>query len=1683
MKTRIQFLLLQAIICGIAATHFSYTILAEDAPAKARVFQAGAATVDITPTTFPVIVNGNFLEASANKAFDALHVRSFVLDDGTTRIAFAVVDTCMMPRDLIDRAKELAAKESGIRVDHIVVSATHTHSAPSSMGCLGSRLDKDYAEWLPAKIAEAIIAASKTLQPVRIGWAVVDDWEHTFNRRWLRRSDKMLTDPFGQRNVRAMMHPGYMNADTTGPSGPVDPGLSVLSVQTRDGKPLALLANYSQHYFGTSAVSADYYGFFCKHIAKLLGQENDGNGPGFVGIMSQGTSGDLARYDYGQNAQKSKMEMDLYAAGVASKAFDAFKTITHQDWVPLDMVEEKVTLNYRVPDDARLEWAKKMVASFEGRLPKNQPEIYAQETIILHERQKTELKLQAIRIGDLGIAAIPNEVFCITGLKLKMQSPFPTTFNMSLANGAEGYIPPPEQHKLGGYTTWPARTAGLETDAEPKIVETLLGLFEKVSAKKRRALVEEHGAYVKAVLDSKPAAYWRMNDIVVPLALDASGNGHPAQYEDGVALYLDGPEGAAFSGAQINRSAHFAGGRMTAESPVPKDRYSVEFWFWNPIPDTLRPVTGYLFSMGPDGDKECPGEHFGIGGTFKAESAGRLILFNGNKADEMLAGKTRLALKQWHHAVLVRDGKKIAVYLDGNKEPEINGELASTVPAEKTPLFFGGRSDNYANFEGKLDEIAVYDRALTADDAVAHFRASGLSAPKAAAPVDPPALSAEESLKKIHVREGFEVELVASEPLVKSPVAFDWDGQGRLFVVEMADYPMGMDGKGKRGGRVRMLEDTDGDGRYDKSTIFAGDLNFPNGILTWRDGVLVTAAPDILYLRAGADDKAGEPERILSGFMEGNQQLRVNGLRWGLDNWVYCAIGGHHGNYGAGTKISSPRSKQETQLGSRDFRFRPDSGELNPQSGPTQFGRNRDDWGNWFGVQNSLPLWQYVLADHYTRRNPFVVPPNPVIQMMAERNPRVYPVSPPDKRYHSFTDVGRYTSACSAMIDRGDFMFGKDSFLHAFTCEPVSNLIQHNILAESGVTFTSHRDGKDEEHDFFASEDKWTRPVMVRTGPDGALYVADMYRRMIEHPEWLPQNGKDELLPYYRLGENAGRIYRIFPKGKRPGPIPKLDAKSNAELAELLGNSNGWIRDKAQMMLLWRDARDTVPALEKMALSDARALGRLHAACTLDGLNELKPEIVAALLADKDAHVRTNAVRLAERHSNEQVIAAAVKLTDDGDAKVRMQLACSLGEWTDPRASAALARLLARDSSNVYITGAVFSSALPHLAALANTPEVAQGDWRQPPVAPLLQSALGAGDGPALAALLRSVRPKDMADMRRYSVWLEVLASKGMTADAVAAKLNHEPLRQAIHDMEALPALASEMLQKDGLSSDDKMTLGLIVALSEKPSAEPPPLFQRWLQADAAPEDQERAIRLLARLKRADTPALLLRDWNKRTPALRSVVLDSLMSSEAWTLALLAHVKEGAVATSAFDAQRLARLRQHPSAKVKAATATSFQDRLSVARADVIEKFKPALTLQGDAAHGKEVFAQLCTGCHRKNDVGKEVGPDLRSVVEHAPEKLLVSILDPSASIEPGYVAFNCKLRTGEHLYGIIATETAESISFKLADGNTRAVLRSEIADLRSTQTSLMPDGLEATLTPQSLADLIRYLKTVEEKK
>lgn len=461
------------------------TFFAGTLPAQKPLLRAGAVAIDITPLQLPVIINGSMVERTADKILDRLHARCLVLDDGTTTVAIVVVDSCMMPRKLLDHAKQLASQATGIAADRMLISATHAHSVPSVHGCLGTDEDTNYVQYLPGQIAKGIIQAHAALTPARIGWAFGRDEKNVACRRWLMKPGVAPTNPFGgTKNDQAQMHPGYNNPNAIRATGPVDPDVPVVSVQTRDGSPLALLSAYSLHYVGAPAVSADYFGVFCNEISSQLAGEQ--KSPKFVSLLANATSGDAWLRDYAQ--KQPRTEFDRFSVGkeVSQAALKAYQTIRYYDWVPIVMEETKLTLDVRLPDDEELARAQKIIKSFAGRKPENNTEVYAREAVLLKEMPPTrELKLQAMRIGDLGIAAIPNEVFAATGLDIKRKSPLKHTFTIELANGCEGYIPPPDQHLLGGYTTWRARTSCLEVKAEPKIQAKVLELLKHVDRQRR----------------------------------------------------------------------------------------------------------------------------------------------------------------------------------------------------------------------------------------------------------------------------------------------------------------------------------------------------------------------------------------------------------------------------------------------------------------------------------------------------------------------------------------------------------------------------------------------------------------------------------------------------------------------------------------------------------------------------------------------------------------------------------------------------------------------------------------------------------------------------------------------------------------------------------------------------------------------------------------------------------------------------------------------------------------------------------------------------------------------------------------------------------------------------------------------------------------------------------------------
>lgn len=693
-----------------------------DSDGEQSALLAGAAEVDISPPKLPVLASGGFLERTGAELHDPLFVRGLVLNDGRMRLAVVVVDTLMMSREMLDGVKKKAAAATGIPAGNMLISATHTHTAPSVMGALGTGVDEDYAAFLPGKIVECIEKAAGAMEPARVGSNSVIDTEDTNCRVWFRRPDRIGEDPFGEKTIRAMMHPGYQNPDYLGPCGPKDPELSVLSVVRADGSPLAVVANYSMHYFGTAPVSADYFGLFAKMVSQELSKQ--GGGKPCIAMMSHGTSGDQHWMDYSQ--PRKSIDMATYARGVADRAIEAVRKTSYREQVSLNAVETTLTIPRRLPDEERQAWAEGLVdAMGERTKPANRPEVYAKEQMYLLEEPKRDVRLQVLQIGDLVITAIPCEVYAITGLKLKARSPFAKTINIELANGAEGYIPPPEIHPFGGYNTWPARTAGLEPDAEPKIVEALLDLMGKICGCRPKQLSETMGTAVDALLADKPIAYWPLDNIAGTHAEDRSANERAGTYESGVAYFLEGPEVAGLSRHDgPTRAAHFAGGRVAARCPL-GDTYSVEVWIYNCLPNDARAVTGYFFSRGADGVQGAPGDHLGIGGTYGDQTlAGKLIFFNGDERDQIVVGKTDIAAKTWHHVVLVRQGSKVTTFLNGRKAPESEGEAVPGCPMDEASVFIGGRSDNLFNFEGKICQVALYDHAITPEQVVAHHTAA-----------------------------------------------------------------------------------------------------------------------------------------------------------------------------------------------------------------------------------------------------------------------------------------------------------------------------------------------------------------------------------------------------------------------------------------------------------------------------------------------------------------------------------------------------------------------------------------------------------------------------------------------------------------------------------------------------------------------------------------------------------------------------------------------------------------------------------------------------------------------------------------------------------------------------------------------------------------------------------------------
>ncbi|MEO6003861.1 MAG: PVC-type heme-binding CxxCH protein [Opitutus sp.] len=931
-----------------------------------------------------------------------------------------------------------------------------------------------------------------------------------------------------------------------------------------------------------------------------------------------------------------------------------------------------------------------------------------------------------------------------------------------------------------------------------------------------------------------------------------------------------------------------------------------------------------------------------------------------------------------------------------------------------------------------------------------------------------------DSRASIIVPPQFEVELVAAEPSVMDPIDVAWGADGRMWVVEMADYPLGLDGKGKPGGRIRVLESTKRDGQYDQSTLFADGLRFPTSVMPWRSGVLVVAMPDVLFLEdTNGDGRADRTTKVFTGLGEGNQQHLANGLRWGLDGWLHMANGN------SGGKVSAAKGGPAVELGQRDFRLQIDEGRIDLLAGQSQFGRNRDDWGNWFGCNNSNPLWHYVLNDHYLRRNPYLVPPNGVISIGAEPGAaRVYPRSQTLSRFNDPEGENHFTSACSIMVYRDDWL-GADVAGNIFVAEPVHNLVHREVVHPNGVTFKSERAPSEAESEFLASSDNWSRFTAVRGGPDGALYVVDMYRLAIEHPQWIPAAWQKELGDL-RVGEKQGRIYRVRPKGKALRVVPRLDAAADgATLVAALESPSGAVRDLAQQQLVWRAERSVTPAIERLVMEALLPQTRVQALWTLKLLGDLREETVARALSDAHAGVRRHAVELSEAFAKTSpgLLRQIIARVDDQDPLVRLQVAYTLGEWDDSSAGVALARLL-RSAKDPLLHAATLSSALPHAETIM---EQLTATGRSDD--PLLIEVAGVTESAkTVKALLSAIStPRAGGQVRPQLVALDQLLDWIQRQKKSLGELHataDETMQPGLRATDDLFITARHVVGDPDAALADRIAASNVLGRGRDHQDDDIQQLAALLTPVSPTALQKAVVQALGQFNRRSVPDQLLKPWSNCTESVRDEIVTVLLTRPTWAQALLDRAETDTEFRGRLMPAQRAALTQHATASLAERAKSIFGGTGESDRAKVIDRYLLAIReLAGDPERGRVVFKETCSACHRFATVpGAAVGPDLAVVNDHSPGYLLTHILDPNRAIEERYAFYTATLADGREIAGMLTAEANNAITLRGLDGVEHVVFRRDLKSISKSGRSLMPEGLEATLNERAMADLIAFL-------
>jgi putative membrane-bound dehydrogenase-like protein len=976
-------------------------------------------------------------------------------------------------------------------------------------------------------------------------------------------------------------------------------------------------------------------------------------------------------------------------------------------------------------------------------------------------------------------------------------------------------------------------------------------------------------------------------------------------------------------------------------------------------------------------------------------------------------------------------------------------------------------------------------------------------------------------MKRFQLAPGFRIELVAAEPEVASPVALAFDERGRMFVVEMPEYPISKEPIG----RIRLLEDVDGDGKFEKSTVFADHLHFAHGVLPWKGGIIVTSAPDILYFAdTNGDNRADVRKVLLTGFAQVNPQLRVNTPLYGMDNWIYAAypkFGGgvrfkEFSNFGEPIHFAGHPEIPAQDIFSKgmDIRFKPDQLQLEPVSGNSEFGLTFDARGHRFTSFNNRHIEHVVLENRYLIRNPYLSVES-AVQSPSDHGDaaQVYPITENSSMRElrdpsEWAEIGHFTSACGQSVYTGGNFPGAYNSAY-FICEPASNLVHCDRVAPHGATFAATR--MREKAEFLASKDSWFMPVFTTVGPDGALYVVDFYRKVIEHPEWIRKDLVNDL-KLFNLGKDHGRIYRIVREGSPKQPKPRLNEASSPELVGHLSNPNMWWRLTAQRLLVERQDKSVIAALEILARNGAAAEGRMHALWTLEGLNALDPGLVLAALNDASPAVREQAVRLAEHHLSDVKIAWKLsQMTADEDDQVQFQVACTLGQLPPAKSFEPLRKIAMSHVQDSWFQVAVLTAAaenadrwfrstvedrnfvkdpgegkdqflkriagvlgarqknseIQEILAVIGRSAPREGEWWQ--VAGLQGLADGMKRGSQgrmefSAAIQQSLLKLVETPSPAISSAALELATSGQLADSPQLRL--------------LVRKASKVVRDSQSTAAERAHAASILGLDPTQSALP--LLAEIFTAQQPEEVQLAVARSLLAMPEGKATQLVLDNWAMYTPRLREIVLAELLRHPDRVVMLLDATESGKVQLTSLSRSTMGKLYRvgMRDPRVAKRLHTLFA-KVSNDRGAVMQKYQDAAKISGNAQRGMEVFRKNCSECHQIGNIGIKLGPDLATVTNQSKEELLTNILDPNANIAAGYEEYMIRTADGQLITGVMANQSATAVTLRRRKGEQDTVLRSNIAELRALTVSAMPENLEESIDLQQMSDLLAFLKSL----